>query len=157
MELTYGSYLEHYGVKGMKWGVRKSDPIGSKAAIKKAQAEVERAAGQGPGEIKKAKRNLETAISNREKFKKEKSAFRKEEYTKIKEGLIGSSGKIAATGAGVVTGMYGGLGIPAYNVGRSQGLSKGKAVAAAALGGPLANVAIAEIRSTSKARQKISK
>ena len=25
MELTYGDYLEHYGVKGMKWGVRKSD------------------------------------------------------------------------------------------------------------------------------------
>lgn len=23
MELTYDSYLEHYGVKGMKWGVRK--------------------------------------------------------------------------------------------------------------------------------------
>lgn len=25
MELTYGEYLEHYGIKGMKWGVRKSD------------------------------------------------------------------------------------------------------------------------------------
>ena len=157
MELTYDSYLEHYGVKGMKWGVRKSAPIGSKSAVKKAQAEVERAAGQGPGEIKKANRNLQTAISNRERYKKEKDAFRKEEYAKVKEGLIGSSGKIAATGAGVVTGMYGGLGIPAYNVARSQGLSQGKAVAAAIIGGPLTNVAIAEIRSTSKARQKISK
>ena len=25
MELTYGDYLEHYGIKGMKCGVRKSD------------------------------------------------------------------------------------------------------------------------------------
>ncbi len=25
INLTYGDYLEHYGVKGMKWGVRKSD------------------------------------------------------------------------------------------------------------------------------------
>lgn len=25
MGLTYGDYLEHYGVKGMKWGVRNSD------------------------------------------------------------------------------------------------------------------------------------
>lgn len=25
MEVTYDSYLKHYGVKGMKWGVRKSD------------------------------------------------------------------------------------------------------------------------------------
>ena len=25
MSLTYDNYLEHYGVKGMKWGVRKSD------------------------------------------------------------------------------------------------------------------------------------
>lgn len=25
MTLTYDNYLEHYGVKGMKWGVRKSD------------------------------------------------------------------------------------------------------------------------------------
>ena len=25
MELTYGDYLEHYGIKGMKWGVRKGE------------------------------------------------------------------------------------------------------------------------------------
>lgn len=25
MEVTYDSYLKHYGIKGMKWGVRKSD------------------------------------------------------------------------------------------------------------------------------------
>lgn len=29
MELTYDSYLEHYGVKGMKWGVRKRRGNGS--------------------------------------------------------------------------------------------------------------------------------
>lgn len=27
MELTYDSYLEHYGVKGMKWGVRKDEAV----------------------------------------------------------------------------------------------------------------------------------
>lgn len=27
MELTYESYLEHYGVKGMKWGVRKDEAV----------------------------------------------------------------------------------------------------------------------------------
>ena len=25
MTLTYENYLEHYGIKGMKWGVRKKD------------------------------------------------------------------------------------------------------------------------------------
>ena len=27
MTLTYDNYLEHYGVKGMKWGVRKDEEV----------------------------------------------------------------------------------------------------------------------------------
>ena len=43
-EMTYDDYLEHYGVKGMKWGVRKSKnhkfaPTGSRIAIRSAQKE----------------------------------------------------------------------------------------------------------------------
>ena len=41
-EISYDDYLEHYGTKGMKWGVRKDHkfaPIGSRIAVRSAQKE----------------------------------------------------------------------------------------------------------------------
>lgn len=41
-EITYDDYLEHYGTKGMKWGVRKGHkfaPTGSRIAVRSAQKE----------------------------------------------------------------------------------------------------------------------
>lgn len=35
-EMTYDDYLEHYGIKGMKWGVRKSEIRGAKRRKKAA-------------------------------------------------------------------------------------------------------------------------
>ena len=244
-EMTYDDYLEHYGVKGMKWGESNAlDDV--RNSIKTAQTEFQKAVVQRQGEIKKAKdninrvknavakdiqeeafrraeslqkawnnsqlkkdvdkadsaakkawnnsqlkkdidkseaawnkshlkkeldkadaahknnvaaakKNLDTAISDREKFKQERAAYRKEEYKKLKAGLTESPEKVVAAGAGVIAAKYGGLAIPAYNMARSQGVSKGKAVVASALGGPLANVAIAEINANSKARQKVGK
>lgn len=42
-EMTYDDYLAHYGVKGMKWGVRKKTkfaPTGSRIAVRSAQKEM---------------------------------------------------------------------------------------------------------------------
>ena len=41
-EIAYDDYLEHYGTKGMKWGVRKDHkfaPTGSRIAVRSAQKE----------------------------------------------------------------------------------------------------------------------
>ena len=40
MELTYGDYLEHYGVKGMKWGVRKSEKSSPSDKLKNYKSKV---------------------------------------------------------------------------------------------------------------------
>lgn len=40
MELTYGDYLEHYGVKGMKWGVRKSEKSSPSGKLKNYKSKV---------------------------------------------------------------------------------------------------------------------
>lgn len=40
MELTYGDYLEHYGIKGMKWGVRKSEKSSPAGKLKNYKSEV---------------------------------------------------------------------------------------------------------------------
>lgn len=40
MELTYGDYLEHYGIKGMKWGVRKSEKSSPSGKLKNYKSKV---------------------------------------------------------------------------------------------------------------------
>ena len=40
MELTYGDYLKHYGVKGMKWGVRKSEKSSPSGKLKNYKSKV---------------------------------------------------------------------------------------------------------------------
>lgn len=128
-----------------------------KKNVDAAKKELEKANAAHKKNVDAAKKELDKAISDPEKYRKEKAASRKEEYKKLKSGLTGSPEKAIAAGVGVVAAKYGGLAIPAYNMARSQGLSKGKAVVAAALGGPLSNVVIAEMNATSKARRKVSK
>lgn len=67
---TADDFLEHYGVKGMKWGVRKSR---SSRYSKKEQKERDRRADASKRRRTLSDKNLDTLVSRLEKEKKLKS------------------------------------------------------------------------------------
>ena len=65
--------LYHYGVKGMKWGIRRTPAqLGHKTASKKKETSSE------PGAVKKATKKVGEAISDKRAASKQKKAAEKE-------------------------------------------------------------------------------
>ena len=82
-ELTYENYLEHYGIKGMKWGVRrKPGPDGT--------------IGTGSGKTKTNKSKMSDESKDEVKSEEEeKKALRKKRATQV---AIGTGVLVAAAG-----------------------------------------------------------
>lgn len=121
MTLTYDDYLAHYGVKGMKWGVRKAD--------KKAKREVKRQAKSEKFKKKAAKLDasiddINTQVATlppgiRSSLKRSSLNSSKKELTKQRDQLLkdadrAAKGKLTSNqrklivGAAVVGAVYGG-------------------------------------------------
>ena len=65
-EITVDSFLEHYGVKGMKWGVRRSRAARAKAAAKdmKRTEDFQKKYNLTKGEAQRRQRTAKTAQKN---------------------------------------------------------------------------------------------
>lgn len=103
------SYLEHYGVLGMKWGVRRARKNKEKAAQARARGDTERA----------------TKYSNRAKAieQKHKNRAGSDTYNRVK-----NMSNAKAVGQSLVFGTYGAL---KYNQARSAGSGRLRSAAEA--------------------------
>lgn len=113
MELTYDDYLEHYGVKGMKWGVRKSDKERSAKRTAKKEARQEKTTNRY---LKKADASTKVADQFREQAEKSRFSYFKKGHLKDaakydkeaefyrSEAELAKSGKMTKTQKRVVIG-----------------------------------------------------
>lgn len=79
-QITYEDYLAHYGVKGMKWGVRRSDEEIAKAKSDKAEKKTAR-------QEKRAVKHEKLAAKSEETIKDLKANGVNSEYAKINHGI----------------------------------------------------------------------
>lgn len=79
-QINYDDYLAHYGVKGMKWGVRKSDEEIAKAKSDRAEKKTAR-------QEKRAVKHDELAAKSEETLKDLKANGVNSEYAKSNHGL----------------------------------------------------------------------
>lgn len=160
-------FLSHYGVKGMKWGVTRSDAQLARASRMKRVSEgkgsvgdnVKTAAGmtgyqlaRGGGSFKKAAGKKAAAIEGKVTKKQEKATAKANEKAATKE-RVGTAREAARAKRKVTKGTHiavdifatGGL-LTGNDIARSAGYSKGKSAAIALFGGPIGATAAAELR-----------
>lgn len=134
---SYGNYLAHYGVLGMKWGVHRAKVNRGKAANARAKGDTEKAAKYA----NKAK-NIEQKHIDRTDRKT---------YNKVKNA---STAKLV--GQSLVFGTYGAL---KYNQARVNGMTRGMSTLAGILGSGVNSITggiygVAEPRTTASKKQK---
>lgn len=117
-------YLQHYGVLGMKWGIRRSRVKAAKARYKRDMSSAKTSTGRKSAKqrYRAAKRNRanDTAIANRLYSKQDKGT--NERVAKM------STGKALAQS--YIFGSYGAL---KYNDARAKGMGRGKSAVKGAL------------------------
>jgi hypothetical protein len=79
-QITYDDYLAHYGVKGMKWGVRKSDKEIAKAKADRAEKKAAR-------QEERAVKHDQLAAKSEETIKDLKANGVNSEYAKKNHGI----------------------------------------------------------------------
>ena len=148
--ISYDDYLEvedtlmHFGVKGMKWGVKQAPQKGAASSANKQKYETTK----------------NRARERRDNYGyKTMSDARKTEYSNLK-GLAGNmaastglvvsgnaAGKRGLTGAkgAALVGANGNMLRSSYKTYQKQGLSKGESMGMAIIMGPVGNIALAEL------------
>lgn len=134
---SYGNYLAHYGVLGMKWGVHRAKVNQTKAANARAKGDAEKAAKYA----NKAK-NIEQKHIDRTNRKT---------YNKVK-----NTSTAELVGQSLVFGTYGAL---KYNQALASGMDRGESILTGILGSGVNTVTggiygIAEPRTTASKKQK---
>lgn len=135
MSLYSEYYLEHYGVKGMKWGVRKARRVAEKDAKEYARAKMYY--GEGAGNRRKL---IRAKVEERSKNENYKKAFDEaleqqdmaDHATKAKvERTVNTAAKTTVkTGRGIVNAALGNIGKASaaaatiYTIGQVTGLNK---------------------------------
>lgn len=126
------NYLAHYGVIGMKWGIRRAEKNKEKAARYKRYADDYDPKGYtvklSDKERAKAKRKKDAALAKSKKYasrakaieQKHKDRTSSKTYNRVKNT---STAKLL--GESMVFGTYGAL---KYNQARAQGSSRGKSI-----------------------------
>lgn len=171
MEVTYDDYLAHYGVKGMKWGVRRS----KQEALRRVRANAK--SGKITKEQAKARRseiksNAKKTIARETKrinsmSQRQKAAEKRqytEEFRKANKALLSKSdsrndyAKTFAKTAALLpvvnkTGPVGMLGANLYELQRSAGYSRGKAFINSALIVP----GVVNVRNHAKSQTTVGK
>ena len=91
MEVTYDNYLAHYGVKGMKWGVRKDRRGGRKPTASRDKREARRL-------MKQTYKKGTQSLSNKELERLNKRMQLEQSHKELrkKTGVLTRAGKSAA-------------------------------------------------------------
>ena len=98
MSITYENYLEHYGVKGMKWGVRKDEAVLTRISrsknttydptISKADRKAERKEGKAAYKEYKKNTNRKERKQDRKQATAERGQYILEEAVKNPTGFV---------------------------------------------------------------------
>ena len=105
MEVTYDNYLAHYGVKGMKWGVRKDRRGGRKPTASRDKREARRL-------MKQTYKKGTQSLSNKELERLNKRMQLEQSHKELrkKTGVLTRAGKSAAVT--MLAGFAGGVVAP---------------------------------------------
>lgn len=82
---TIDDVLEHYGIKGMKWGVRRSDEQLARARGRRKTKEVSPDAERAKESFKKARKGGPQALSNKELQELNKRLNLEQQYSRLTE------------------------------------------------------------------------
>lgn len=147
------TYLQHYGVIGMKWGVKRGKRIESQAAATRKKAQAAKSAGKmSKYEKLSSKASKQQAHANKIAKKHNALAGKKQMDYAANQ----SWGKTI-----VKTALMGSYGTLKYNQLRTHGVSKGKAAVAGMLSGSINRmsggiVSVAEPRATAAAKKNMT-
>lgn len=141
--------LFHFGVKGMKWGVRRKDANGDGrvegGSSKPSRIEKKIAKSDRKGDLKAARRVARDQIVDNAKSRTDSRRITRTTGLLVTGGLLwGPTG--AYQTAGIVAGT---------EISRSAGYSKGASVAIGLLGGPIGGLAAAEISARKRAKSAV--
>ena len=156
--------LQHYGVKGMKWGVRRAEKYTKKANIARISAdEWDEMAGRArtKGKMNKAEKYTRNANEDRSAAKiyenKAKTEIKKQDFRDARSSVSKSRSLGAKVATNIVAGPFANR---TYNSVLASGGSKTKAlgvtVAAALIGGPtgLGHVVVSSLYTSDAANKK---
>ena len=135
--VSYDDYLEfedtlmHYGVKGMRWGVRNDDEIPKNRAQK----------SRGNYGYKTMRDARKTEYSNLKGLAGNVAAS---SGLLVSGDAAGKHGLTGVQGAAIV-GAFGNVTRSSYKTYQKQGLSKGEAMGMAIIMGPVGNIGLAEL------------
>lgn len=150
----YNNYLMHYGVVGVKWGVKRGRRIGEQAAALQKKANLLKSQGK----TKKAQKLSAKASAKRAQNKRIMAKHNRLAGKKVMDKVEKQSwGKTITK-----TALMGSYGSFKYDQLRTQGVSKGKAAVAGVLSGSLNRmsggiVSVVEPRATGAAKKNMTK